>query len=886
MRFRHLLGASRVALAVTVFQLSPHCQAAPGDDTTRPIELQQPEKLNVDSPGGRRGDSVDLPATNDPTSVNIARTVAGMLEEYQYSLHPFDQEIASRFLDRYLDALDYSHIYFLKSDLADFEIYRTNLQNLTMKEGDVTPCWKIFARFMERANQRLAFVTNLLATEKFDFSGHDRFIANRHSLPYPQDIAEAQGVWRQELRWEYLDQLISAADVQYTGPLTFGEKGAEVALRRDKTRPTTFDFAPKVFFSKDHHEFAWLDVSANASNATLRLDLPSRDNLKKTTNSIYAASGDLLGDISFHHPKGQTNAAALDAVIHLTQKNLAEISKTLTNHYIQSLKNYKDLDRDRVFEIYMNSLARAYDPHSDYMGHAEAENFNILMKLSLFGIGALLQQDGSYCKIYELKEGPAAKSGKLRPGDRIVAVAQTNSEPVDVVGLPLDKVVEMIRGPKGTQVTLTIIPTDAVDPSVHQEVTLIRDEIKLEDSAAKARLYEEPPVDGQPGLKLGVIDLPSFYAEMDNSEMASSDWAGTSIDTTTDVARLVRRLKKEHVDGIILDLRRNGGGYLEEAIKLTGLFIPRNSVVVQTKDSDSNVVTDPCRNTTVLYDGPLVVLTSRFSASASEILAGALQDYNRALIVGDHSTFGKGTVQTMQEMASFLQAKHLEYAYNPGSIKITIKKFYRPGGVSTQLKGVVSDIQLPSILDYATDEVGESSLPNALPCDEVASSDPINLNRVTPYLGVLRQDSERRLVSDPDFNYIREDIAEFVKDQADKSINLNEAGRLEEQKARTERAEARKKERLARKKSEEKIFEITLKNVDQPQLQAPVVKTNSLAAAASEPAFNDDDNPFPSDSASPAGDAPGADPTMTETKRILADYVARLNKQPVISKTP
>jgi carboxyl-terminal processing protease len=308
-------------------------------------------------------------------------------------------------------------------------------------------------------------------------------------------------------------------------------------------------------------------------------------------------------------------------------------------------------------------------------------------------------------------------------------------------------------------------------------------------------------------------------------------------------------------------------------------------------------VTDQCRDTSVLYDGPLIILTSRFSASASEILAGALQDYNRALIVGDHSTFGKGTVQTMQELKPFLQQRHLDYAYNPGSLKVTIKKFYRAAGVSTQLKGVESDIELPSIWNYATDEVGESSLPNAMPCDEVPSADLENLNRVKPYLPELQQLSKQRLATDHDFAYIREDIADFLKDQADKSVSLDKAGRLAEQKTRTERADARKKERLSRKKSDEKVFEITLKNVDLTQLQSPVVKTN-LIGAADEPAFDDADGKVASgapdiatkaeasDSDSANEDALDLDPTLTEAKHILADYVSMINKEPIISKAP
>jgi carboxyl-terminal processing protease len=914
MTFRYLLTASRLALVVTLLQFCPLSRGALPSDAAPKLEdgvpvvpthtidklpvvptdtIDKRALLEVSAPPVSHQTNVITPADMltriDPTDANVARIVAELLETYQYSQHPFDQEIASRFLDRYLDSLDYSHMYFLKSDMAEFDAYRTNLQDLTVKDHDTSPCWKIFARFIERATERVNYVTNLLATEKFDFSGNDRFVANRHTLPSPQDMTEARQFWRQELRCEYLDQMLNSADIQFTGPLMFDARGGEVALTRDKTHPLSFDYLPKEFHSRDGHGFGKIETGTiDASNITIHVDIASRDNLKKTTNEIFTASGSLLGDISFHHPKTETNnAAALEAVIHLNQKNLSEIYKTLTNHYVASLKNYKDLDRDRVFELYMNSLARSYDPHSDYMGHAEAENFEIMMKLSLFGIGALLEQKDGYCQILELKEGPAAKNGQLKSGDRIIAVAQTNGESVDVVGMPLDKVVELIRGPKGTQVTLTYIPSTAADSSVHKEVSLVRDEIKLEDSAAKARLYDEPKGNGHGELKLGVIDLPSFYANDEAAQMANNGATGQSVDTTTDVARLIKRFQKEHVNGIILDLRRNGGGYLEEAIKLTGLFVPRGPVV-QTKDPNGDVVTDPCHDKSVLYDGPLVILTSRFSASASEILAGALQDYNRALIVGDHSTFGKGTVQTMQRLAPFMQQRRLDYAYDPGSLKVTIKKFYRAAGVSTQLKGVVSDIELPSVWNYATDEVGESSLPNALPCDEVTSADPKNLNRVAPYLSQLQELSKHRIASNPDFAYIQQDISDFLKDQADKSISLSKDWRLADQKMRRDRAEDRRKERLSRKKSDEKVYDLTLKNVDLPQLQLVAAKTNTVASATASP-FDDGDS-VAAEAESGTDDATGSDPasaaTLTEARHILADYASMINKEQIVSKTP
>jgi len=355
---------------------------------------------------------------------------------------------------------------------------------------------------------------------------------------------------------------------------------------------------------------------------------------------------------------------------------------------------------------------------------------------------------------------------------------------------------------------------------------------------------------------------------------------------TTDVANLITRLKKEKVGGIILDLRHNGGGYLEEAINLAGLFVPPGPVV-QTKDPTGVVGVESCRGTPVLYDGPLIVLTSRFSASASEILAGALQDYNRALIVGDHSTFGKGTVQTMQSLKPFLihylRQKRMEYDsdYDPGALKITIKKFYRAGGVSTQFNGVVSDIELPSIWNYDTDEVGESALPNALPCDEVTSANPENLNRVRPYLAELQARSRQRVAASKDFAYIQQDITEFLKQQADRSLSLNLAERQAEQKTKTARFEAIKKERLSRPKPDEKVFEITLQNIGLAQLQPPPVKTNSVAE---QPALGDESDPDP-DADAAAAEAV-IDPTLEEAKHILADYIALWNKEPGLSKVP
>lgn len=831
-------------------------------------------------------------STTDPTDAHVAEVEGELLQTWHFSQHPFDQEIAGKFLDRYLDTLDYSHLYFLQSDIKEFAPYRTNLQVLTMRDHDVSPCWKIFARFMERAKEHTRFVTNALETEKFTFTGHDRYIVNRHTLPYATNIEGAHQLWHEELRAEYLQHLLSTVDVQFGGPIHLDGSGHMTATisNEDLSTDATSNLIttlPTAFYAKDHREIGTLQIGV--TNGLLSLDLPAAEVLKKTTNHFYGTGGEDLGDISFQrikttnsHPAGASRPALsptnFSAVLHLNTKDYAETHKFLTNHYGQLLDNYKDLDRDRVFEIYMNSLARAYDPHSDYMGHMAAENFAIQMKLSLFGIGAILMLKDGFCTISDLKEGPALRSNKINPGDRIVAVAQSNLPPVDVRGMPLDKVVSKIRGPKGTEVTLTIWPAEARDPGTRKEVSLVRDEIRLDDEAAKAMLYETPNPEHGP-MRVGVIDLSEFYNH-DPSDMPDNSGPATIHSTSTDVATLLKRLKQEHVDGVILDLRKNGGGYLEEAIKLTGLFIP-SGPVVQTKDPNGDIVTDRCLNRTVLYDGPLIVLTSRpYTASASEIFAGAIQDYNRGLIVGDHSTFGKGTVQTMQHLQPFLEQQHLSFDYDPGDLKVTIKKFYRAGGLSTQLKGVLSDVELPSLWDYATEDVGESSLPNALPCDEVPSASPENLNRVTPYLAELQRRSRERVAHNKDFDYVREDIAQYLKEQADKSISLNRADRLAEQKADTDRIETRRVERLSRKKPDEKIYEITLKNVFSPTLEPPPAKTNAVAAVQ-EPEADDD-----SDAAAAAEQPSTIDPQLDEARRIMEDYVSLRKGEAPLTKAP
>jgi carboxyl-terminal processing protease len=406
----------------------------------------------------------------------------------------------------------------------------------------------------------------------------------------------------------------------------------------------------------------------------------------------------------------------------------------------------------------------------------------------------------------------------LKPGDRIVAVAQAGKEPVDVTNMPISRTVELIRGPKSTSVTLKILPAGAAEGALPHSASIVRDEVKLEDQEAKARIVDLP-ADRGAMLRLGVIDLPSFYSGQGGSNPRSA---------TADVSRLLGKLKAEHVQGIALDLRHNGGGSLEEAISLTGLFI-RNGPVVQTRDQAGHIEVGTDDDPAVAYDGPMVLLTSRFSASATEILAGALQDYGRALVVGDSSTFGKGTVQNVVPLAPVMNQIGLAHAYDPGALKITTSKFYRPSGASTQLRGVASDIVLPSTSDFG--DVSESALTDPLPWDVVPPTSYERLNRVQPYLAELRNDSARRIARNKDFASLAEDIARLRHSLDTHTVSLNEVDRrrdLADDKARHEERERADLVIGARRPT---TYAITIENASSPGLPPPVVWTGDADKA-------------------------------------------------------
>ncbi len=554
----------------------------------------------------------------------------------------------------------------------------------------------------------------------------------------------------------------------------------------------------------------------------------------------------------------------------LNDKQPDQIASTLTRRHAQALHTMTALSSDEILEVYLDTLAHVYDPHSDYLGHEQMESLSIAMNLSLFGIGASLESDDGTCKVLALiPGGPAARSGLLKPGDRIVAVAQAGQPPVDIVNMPLTRAVQLIRGPKGSTVSLTIVPAGGAAGAPTKTASLVRDEITLEDQQAKARIVDLPTgpkatkdatknatqaTTKAATLRLGVIDLPSFYADMGGGKRRSA---------TADVSRLLAKLQAEHVRGVVLDLRHNGGGSLEEAISLTGLFI-RKGPVVQTRGSDGKVEVDEDTDPAVVYDGPLVLLTSRFSASASEILAGALQDYGSAIVVGDSSTFGKGTVQNIVPLAPYMDQVGLGHSYDPGALKITTSKFYRPSGASTQLRGVTADIVLPSASDLS--EVSEASLKDPLPWDVVPAAPYERLNRVEPYVAGLRARSDRRRAAEKPFAALADDVARLKKSLVSKSVSLNEAQRRQELADTKVRETELASEELALRATGLTTYEITLKNASLPGLPPPVAP---LAVKNDAPAKDGDREAKIRTTRD--------DLILNEGVQILADYVNVLN---------
>jgi carboxyl-terminal processing protease len=452
----------------------------------------------------------------------------------------------------------------------------------------------------------------------------------------------------------------------------------------------------------------------------------------------------------------------------LTGKTWAETAEILKERYERSYRRITQLTADDVFEIYMNAVAHNMDPHSSYLSPRQSEEYRIQMSLSYDGIGASLQLEDDYVKVMEIiPGGPAAIDGQLKKEDRITAVGEDSGEPVDVIGWRLDDVVQKIRGPGGTRVRLKVLPAGAAPGSPEKTIELTRDKVKLEEQQAKKDLLEIP-FNGK-NYRIGVITVPSFYQDFAARSRGDDDYTSTS----RDVTRLIEELKAEGgIDGLVMDLRANGGGHLSEATELSGLFIERGPIV-QLRETRGTIQELPDPSPTAIYGGPLAVLVDRYSASASEIFAAAIQDYDRGVIVGQQ-TFGKGSVQNLFPLDRLMRGT------DNGQLTLTIGKYYRVTGESTQHRGVIPDIELPSMVDTAI--VGESSRDTALPWDRIQPTRFRADTALAAELDDLRAHQQTRASNDPEFSYLLSDIAAVKEIAAQKSVSLNLEGRIAENK--------------------------------------------------------------------------------------------------------
>lgn len=552
----------------------------------------------------------------------------------------------------------------------------------------------------------------------------------------------------------------------------------------------------------------------------------------------------------------------------LAGKDEKAIRETLDKRYASYVSRMKKLNNEDVFQMFMNAYATAIEPHTNYLGPRSADNFDISMRLSLEGIGAVLQTRDDYTIIREVVPGsPADKSGKLKVGDRVVGVAQGNGPFTDVLGWRIDDVVQLIRGEKGSTVRLDVIPADAGVDAKHITVAMVRKKISMEEQAAKKSIIEVK--ENGINRRIGVISLPTFYQDFEARRKGDKDFKSA----TRDVERILGELKKDRVDNVLIDLRNNGGGSLVEAVELTGLFIDKGPVVQQ-RDARGGIEVEGDVKPGLAWDGPMGVLINRGSASASEIFAAAIQDYGRGLVIGEPS-FGKGTVQTLLDLDRFSESDKVRY----GELKMTVAQFFRINGGTTQLRGVTPDIKLPVLSD--TEHFGESSFTNALPWVSIKPANYVPLGNLKELVEPLQKRHEARIAKDKDFQDLREDIAEVMKIRKENAISLNEAVRRKERDAQEARAKVR----------EARLAAGTNGNADEPaaapggkearsKVPTPTKPAKTVVAARNTPRQDDglqaDERALSAELAAEKAAKDAKDVLLQEAAHILADEAGML----------
>lgn len=757
------------------------------------------------------------PARAETNFGQVAMHVAYMLQSQHYSHRDFDNEVSAKLLTNYLNLLDFRHVFFTQEDVDTFtDKYATTLDDHVLLRN-ISPAIEIYDIYTQRVKERLEFVKKTLKDHKFTYDSGRTIELKRDKAPYPKDKAEQDKLWMDILEDNLLQEVLADEAKEADA-----KKKAEQKAKKEAEKKAA---APQ-------------DGSADAAKPAAEADKAVAANDKK--------------------------AAA--------EEKKETPQQRVQRDYERLLESIEENDQEDVVDFFLSSLSAAYDPHTEYMSVNETDNFNIQMKHKLVGIGALLGLVDDVAQIQGIVVGgPADKQGELKLNDKITGVAQGEAEFVETKYMKLQKIVDMIRGTEGSTVRLRVIPAD--DPSATKIISIVRGEVELKEKLANAELLITPTEMG-PTQKIGWINLSSFYADMEEG----------TVSTTDDVQRLLARLMKEKIDGLVLDLRGNGGGSLEEAIRLTGLFVPAGPVV-QAKDWRGAISWRECESPKAFYEGPMIVLTDKTSASASEILAAALQDYRRALIVGDKSTFGKGTVQTILPVDRFMP--FFAKKDRAGNLKVTIQKFYRIAGGSTQLKGVEPDLVLPSIRDVL--DIGEASADNPLPYDTIPAR-RYSLISEKPYpLDELRNRLKTRLDANPEFQYVVDESAR-LKERIDRntaSLSLAEREKeTAETKARREKQEAERADRVKALKEKLKddgfkVYHLTLDNVDSPELVPESAFTREQSTGMKMAAREDGEE----GGASELAKFPyGIEPMKLETVNIMRDFLELTTRRPTTAK--
>lgn len=651
------------------------------------------------------------------------------LTNHHYKPTRLDDNLSGEIFDAYLDLLDPNRIYFMQSDVENFEQYRTMMDD-TLRHQDLSAAYDIFNVYTDRVLDRIEY-SRQRAQQPFDFTIDEYYQYDREDELWATNRAELDALWRKRVKNDYLR-------------------------------------------------------------------------------------------------------------LKLTDKEPEKIVETLLERYDNLERRITELKSDDVFQFFMNAFAASIEPHTSYLSARTSENFEISMKLSLEGIGALLGRENEYTEISRVVPGgPVDKDGRMKAGDRITAVGQgRDGKMVDIIGWRIDDVVELIRGPKDTVVRLEVLPEEESVGGPTSTIDIVRDEVKLEEQAATSEIIEIPAGAGSEEVtKIGVIDLPVFYLDFNGRAQNKPDYRSS----TRDVRRLIGELEEEGVSGIVIDLRSNGGGSLLEATTLTGLFIDKGPVV-QVRNTNGRISVEEDLESGKAWDGPLAVLVNRYSASASEIFAAAIQDYGRGLVIGE-TTFGKGTVQSLLDLDDFYPSPE---SRDLGQLKMTMAQFFRVNGASTQNRGVVPDITFPSWGD--PDDYGERALDNALPWTRIDPARFDSEGDLTQLAAVADYRFRQRMEDDQEYAWLLDDIADFNRHSKKTEVSLLESVGRE----RIAESESKKKERKEKRDG------------------GPLLDEESEFLDAADPALADDSDDEEAASDEEEEDE-GPDFVLRESAQIVSD---------------